>query len=112
MVTVSDIDTLLSQKSVDNSTCGLMTEEDAIYVEGIGHIGQYHSYLTCLWEKGTPYFVRDYMYNELQLQMDAGTSAAKLKPLIKRLNKLNSDIVAYEKSIGLDEWHRRHQPKS
>lgn len=106
---VSAMELLLSQKSVDNSTCGLMVDSEAIYVEGVGHIGQYNSYLTCLWEKGLPYFLRDYYFNEIQQQMDAGVKSAKLRPLIERLNKLNSDILAYERSIGSDEWNRRHQ---
>lgn len=86
-----------------------MTGENAIYVEGIGHIGQYLNYMDCLWEKGIIYFVRDYYCNEIELKLSAGISAANVRPLINAFNTLNSNIVAYEKAIGLQEWHRRHQ---
>eukprot|EP00966_Prymnesium_polylepis_P068391 1588747-Prymnesium_polylepis.1 len=99
---------LYSQKGVDNSTCGLMAEGEAIYVEGIGYIGQYHSYID-LWEKGLPCFVRDDYYNEIQMRLEAGSKPKDVRPLVAELNALNSDIVEYEKFIGLDEWRRRHQ---
>lgn len=86
-----------------------MAEGEAIYVEGVGHIGQYYSYIDCLWEKGVPYFIRDYYFNEIQMRLEAGSRPKDVRSLVAKLNALNSDIVAYEKSIGLDEWHRRHQ---
>lgn len=86
-----------------------MAEGEAIYVEGIGHIGQYHSYIDCLWEKGIPYFVRDYYFNEIRIRLDAGARAKDVRALVTKLNTLNSDIIAYEKSIGREEWTRRHQ---
>ena len=66
-----------------------MVEGDAIYVDGIGHIGQYYSYLNCRWEKGLPYFVRDCYTTDKNLKADSAL-----------LNQLNSDIIAYEKSLG------------
>ena len=86
-----------------------MADDEAIYVEGIGYIGQYHSYIDCLWEKGMPYFIRDDYCYEIQMRIEAGSEPKDVRPLVAELNALNSNIVAYEKSIGLDEWRRRHQ---
>eukprot|EP00961_Rhodomonas_salina_P110710 1489641-Rhodomonas_salina.4 len=72
---------LYSQKSVDNSTCGLMADDEAIYVEGIGYIGQYHSYIDCLWEKGMPYFIRDDYCYEIQMRIEAGSEPKDVRPL-------------------------------
>jgi hypothetical protein len=86
-----------------------MVEGEAIYVEGIGHIGQYLNYLDCLWEKGVPYFVRDYYVSEIALQTGPGHNAEDASSLISKVNRLNSDIVSYERFIGPIEWHHRHQ---
>ena len=67
-----------------------------MYVDGIGHLDQYGSYLNSFWEKGVVYFVRDYYYAEIQRQLDAGISPQSLYPLIRRLNALNSDILVWE----------------
>ena len=55
-----------TQKSTrsEPSTCfapeALLGQEQALYVEGLGHLDQYGSYVDCQWEKGVVYFVRDY----------------------------------------------------
>ena len=71
----------------------LLTEERALYVDGIGHLDQYGSYVDTLWEKGVVYFVRDYYVNEIQRRVDTGEN---VRPLVARLNKLNSDITEWE----------------
>ena len=60
---------------------------DALYIGGIGPIAQYHCYLDMLWEKGIPYFVRDYYAKEV---------AAGCVELVPRLSALNSELCAYE----------------
>lgn len=59
---------------------------EIVWVEGIGPIGQYYSYLDSYWEKNVPYFVRD-MYITL---------LNKKPELIHDINFLNSKIQAYE----------------
>ena len=74
----------------------LLCDQQALYVDGIGHIDQYGSYLKTLWEKGVVYFVRDYYFTEVELRLERGESAKSLRPLIDRLNTLNSKILEYE----------------
>ena len=71
---------------------------EALWVEGVGFLGQYHSYLDTLWEKGLPYFVRDYYFNELQTKLEEGVTSKSLRLLVNKINMLNSKILAYEKS--------------
>lgn len=70
--------------------------EEALWVEGVGWLGQYHSYLDTCWEKGLPYFVRDVYFQELQLLLDKGETSTRVKSLIASINLLNSKIKAYE----------------
>lgn len=66
----------------------LHAEGEALWVEGVGWLGQYHSYLDALWEKGLPYFVRDYYL--LKPQTDE---------LVAKIKYLNSKIHAYEMAV-------------
>ena len=66
----------------------LHTEGDALWVEGVGWLGQYHSYLDTIWEKGLPYFVRDYYRNELQCTDQV-------------IELLNSKIRAHEETMPM-----------
>ena len=63
---------------------------EALHIDGVGMIGQYHSYLDTLWEKGIPYFVRDVYLNEFYLK------EKEIQDLLKRINFLNSKIQEYE----------------
>ena len=76
----------------------LLTEQQALYVEGIGHLDQYGSYVDTLWEKGVVYFLRDYWFKEIQIELEKGTPARKMRPMIARLNALNSDIRQWEEN--------------
>ena len=76
------------------------TAERALYAEGIGHIDQYGSYLETLWSKGVVYFLRDYLFHDIEARLEAGVPSRELRPLIARLNALNSDIRQYECSRG------------
>ena len=69
----------------------LHVEGEALFVEGVGWLGQHHSYLDLLWEKGLPYFVRDYYLQELQ-----AASPEAACHLAQQIRLLNSKIRAYE----------------
>ena len=68
-------------------------EGDAIYVEGIGLIAQYHSYLDTFWEKGICYFVRDYYLREL--------TSNDTQSLRDRISSLNCRIAQFEANRDL-----------
>ena len=81
-------------------------DSSAVHVEGIGWIAQYHSWYDMQWEKGIPYFVRDFKTEQLETMLDdaargrAETTVTKRKERIARLvaelNVLNSEIKAHE----------------
>ena len=50
------------------------TAERALYAEGIGHIDQYGSYLETLWSKGVVYFLRDYLFHDIDEPGSRGRS--------------------------------------
>ncbi len=72
-----------------------MSDERALYVDGIGHLDQYGSYLDTAWEKGVIHFVRDMLCVEVEARIERGESLQTLRPLIDWLNRLNSDILHY-----------------
>lgn len=76
----------------------LLGHERALYVYGIGHLDQYGSYVDTLWEKGVVYFVRDYFFREIEMRLERGEPSKSLRPLINRLNALNSDILRWEQN--------------
>jgi hypothetical protein len=71
----------------------LRTPERALYVEGLGHIDQYGSYVDDMWTKGVVYFVRDYYLREIERRVETGEP---FRSLVDRLNALNSDITKWE----------------
>ena len=79
----------------------LLCDQRALFVDGIGHLDQYGSYVDTLWEKGVVYFVRDYFFTEIQQRLERGEPPRELRPLIARLNALNSDIVRWEQNGGV-----------
>lgn len=60
-----------------------MAIDEAIYVDGIGYIAQYHSYVDQFWEKNIAYFVRDCFYTGSAISID-------------KIRKLNSNISVIE----------------
>ena len=74
----------------------LLCEDQALYVDGLGYLDQYGSYVDTLWEKGVVYFLRDYLLNTVETELEKGTRARDLRPLIERLNALNSDLAVWE----------------
>ena len=81
----------------------LLCDTQAMYVDGLGHLDQYGSYLDTLWTKGVVYFVRDYLFREVEMRIERGVPAKELRPLITRLNRLNSDIRVWELNGGVVE---------
>lgn len=74
----------------------LLSDDRALYVEGIGHLDQYGSYVDDLWTKGVIYFVRDSLLRRVEEQLQSGVPLALIRPLIEQLNTLNSDIEVAE----------------
>lgn len=79
-------------------------DSSAVHVEGIGWIAQYHSWYDMQWEKGIPYFVRDFKTEQLETLLDdaaRGRAESKKRKeriarLVAELNVLNSEIKAHE----------------
>jgi hypothetical protein len=67
----------------------LHQEVPAIYVDGIGAIGQYNSYWDNYWQSGTAYFVRD-MY---RISMETYPDDPHLR---QRFDRINSKIYQWE----------------
>jgi len=74
----------------------LHSENDALWVEGIGHIAQYHCYFDLLYSHGFIYFLRDTLEGEIKAKVDAGTPLHEVREPLDRLATLNSKICAYE----------------
>ena len=62
--------------------------DEALFVDGVGWLGQYHSYLDNMWEKGTLYFVRDYYMDLLAVRQ------AEVQSLCQRIQGINSKLSA------------------
>ncbi len=65
----------------------LHSDAEALYIEGIGYIAQYHYYVDRMWSHGIIYFMRDLMSREI----DRGLTCD-----VDRLHSLNSKIREYE----------------
>ena len=74
----------------------LHSDSESLWVEGIGCIAQYHHWSDMLYSHGVIYFLRDYLFKDIEAKLDAGARPKDLRPLITRLNTLNSKISAYE----------------
>lgn len=93
---VSDMLSILSEYPLNPDEELHKGEDDAIWIQGIGGIAQYHSYYDTLWEKNVIYFVRDYYFNELQSELEKGVRHKAVRQLIYNVNLLNSKILAHE----------------
>ncbi len=78
----------------------LLQQERALYVEGIGHLDQYGSYVDSVWEKGIVHFMRDMLLCDIEERVGRGDPMGVVRPLIERLNALNSDILQWEQHGG------------
>jgi len=79
-----------------------MTDAAVIYVPGIGHIGQYDSWLSMLQsgDMGILYFFRDYYFTEIQALQESSENRQRIRNLICRLNHLNKVLSEHEKVNG------------
>lgn len=75
----------------------LHSEHPALWVPGIGPIGQYLSYIDEYWEKGVVYFVRDFYVRELLARERLGVESELQHTLRTRIATLNSNIEARSK---------------
>jgi len=62
----------------------LHMEGEALWIEGIGWLGQYYNYYDTLWEKGVPYFCRDYYLNQLEAALESGVCHKELRDSFQR----------------------------
>ena len=84
-----------------------VSEDMSLYVDGIGSISQYDSWIALLWEKGVPYFLRDYRYSQIQELTDGGyphmgakERKRRIEQHVRQWNTLNSEIIARELQNG------------
>lgn len=76
-----------------------MRSED-VYVrmeEGLGPIDEYGSYLKNVYANGILYFARDFLRSVMVFET--------------LLERINSNLIAYELKIGLDRWNELHRRK-
>tara|TARA_B100000965_G_scaffold373858_1_gene364659 strand:- start:786 stop:1073 length:288 start_codon:yes stop_codon:yes gene_type:complete len=85
IVTFSPLITLRVQKSM--------------HVEGVGELDEYGSYIATFWTKGVAYFIRDMYLSDIERHVARGEYALA-RPLIARLEALNSDIRVWEQNGG------------
>ena len=99
MVTV-DIPDMTLQNIVISNAC-LIMDDPVIFIPGIGHIGQYYSYLDTFWGKGVAYFLRDTYLRELESLLEYGATRKLTEDLVERINLLNKRITEFEANRGL-----------
>lgn len=99
MVT-ADIPHTTLQNIVISNAC-FMTDDQVIFVPGIGHIGQYYSYMDTFWGKGVAYFLRDTYLRELESLLGHGATRKKTEDLVERINLLNKRITEFEANRDL-----------
>lgn len=85
-----------------------VSEDMSLYVDGVGSIAQYDSWLSLLWEKGVLYFLRDYRYTQIKEltegaypDISAKDRKRRIAQSVKQWNALNSDIMARESQYGV-----------
>ncbi len=71
-------------------------EGDVIYMDGVGPIGQYYSYLDTFWAKGIAYFLRKCYSEELESLLEVGGETKQVRQLVERINHLNKRISEFE----------------
>jgi hypothetical protein len=76
----------------------LKCDSDALFVDGIGYIAQYHCYCDMMYSHGVIYFMRDMLFREIETSVERGTQSSELRTQIARLNALNSKIRVHEAS--------------
>lgn len=78
-----------------------MRSED-VYIrmeEGLEPVNEYGSFYNDVYANGILYFARDFLRSIMAFD--------------SLLDKINSNLIAYELKLGLDRWnklHRRHHP--
>ena len=88
----SDISNLVSEERIMFDPI-LLQNEEAIYIDGIGWICQYHNWFDVLWEKGIPYFMRDLKVKDLT---NLKQNCINTRVLEREIDFLNSKILEWE----------------
>jgi len=92
-VVIHVIDTILALMSLEYPLAldsELLVETPALWIEGVGCVGQYNSYYETVWEHGLMFFVRDCYLSELQKKQREASL------LNEKLQILNSKILAID----------------
>lgn len=76
----------------------LISDTDAVFVEGIGSIAQYHCYCDMLYSHGVIYFLRDWLIKDIDAKIASRAPFSEMQPLYQRLDTLNSKIRVHEQS--------------
>lgn len=71
-------------------------DQEALFIDGIGPIAQYHCYWDMLYTHGVIYFLRDSLCRQIELQIKQGVLLCDLQTEIRRLETLNSNIRIHE----------------
>lgn len=74
----------------------LHSDSEALWVDGVGSIAQYHCWNDMLYSHGVIYFLRDSIVKRVTVLAEAGNAMQEMRELITRLGVLNSKILAYE----------------
>ena len=69
-------------------------------VEGVGWLDEYGSYMDTIWEKGIVYFLRDSLQRDIEMQLESGVDASRVRPLVEKLGRLNSELSVWESNGG------------
>ena len=77
-------------------TLNLLSEDNALVVDGIGAIAQYDCYIEMQREKGILHFVKDYKTAKLDqlLQSGAPDRKQRIARLVADINELNSKCLS------------------
>ena len=76
----------------------LLVGGDALFVDGIGEIAQYHNWSDMFYSHGFIYYLRDSLLRDVQRDAERGVPLTSLRSRITRLNTLNSKIEAWEEA--------------
>ncbi len=79
--------------NLEYSNADLLVGGDALWVDGIGYIAQYHCYCDMLYSHNIIYYARDYFYSEVERRRRNGESTSLHE---KHLASLNSKIQLHE----------------
>jgi hypothetical protein len=72
----------------------LQSDTEALWVEGIGYIAQYHCYCDMLYSHGIIYLLRDWLLRDLEKSICKDEILAKLAVLNSKIQVLESQCLS------------------